>query len=246
MARKFLIALLAFLAIVLATACFKFRHEIFWLLQQAPIINRFFRPTVKSQIEHYGEAARARLQAIFAKRGMIYPPDKVGFIAIKDSNQFLVYAAAANSPFQYVCSYPILGASGHLGPKLRSGDRQVPEGIYQLSLEPNTPYHLALRLNYPNEFDLMHAREDGRTNPGSDILVHGTTGSVGCIAMGDEVSEDLFVLVYDCKKQNAQLIVTPYSMDEIDVKSKNIVEPVWVDELYAIIKKAMSNFPRAK
>jgi murein L,D-transpeptidase YafK len=86
-------------------------------------------------------------------------------------------------------------------------------------------------------------REDGRTKPGSDILIHGTKGSIGCIAMGDEVSEDLFVLVYDSSTQDAQLIITPYGVTTIGEKSKQITKPSWVQDLYSIIKKAMLNFP---
>ena len=53
-----------------------------------------------------------------------------------------------------ICVYPVLGASGVLGPKLKEGDRQVPEGVYRVpELNPNSDFHLSLRLDYPNEFD---------------------------------------------------------------------------------------------
>ena len=78
-------------------------------------------------------------------------------------------------------SIPVLGMSGKLGPKLGEGDRQVPEGIHRVeSLNPNSLYHLALRVGYPNEEDRKHAAQEGRTNLGSDIMIHGKNSSIGC------------------------------------------------------------------
>jgi murein L,D-transpeptidase YafK len=67
-------------------------------------------------------------------------------------------------------------ASGGLGPKLGAGDRQGPERIYAIeSLNPNSLFHLSMRLNYPNEFDQMRAKQDGRSDLGGDIMIHGST-----------------------------------------------------------------------
>ena len=178
----------------------------------------------------------------FEAKGSHYPPSKVAFIANNSTKQLFVYEVESNQSNRYICTYPILGASGHLGPKLREGDGQVPEGIYQLTLEPNTPYHLALRLNYPNDKDIERARADGRSNPGSDILIHGTTGSVGCIAVGDVASEDLFVLVSDTRDQDAQLIVEPVDLNRVK-PTISPTDPQWLPDLYREIGLAVSKFP---
>jgi murein L,D-transpeptidase YafK len=162
-------------------------------------------------------------------------------VAVKSERQLEVYCAAREAPYAYVTSYPILGASGHLGPKLRFGDFQVPEGMYELTLEPNTPYHLALRLNYPNDADLARAQSDGR-NPGSDILIHGTTGSIGCLAMGDPASEDLFVLVHDARVKKVPLIIAPVDLRQQAAPQQKPTDPVWLPDLYRDIKQAMSIF----
>ncbi|NJN46820.1 MAG: L,D-transpeptidase family protein [Candidatus Competibacteraceae bacterium] len=95
--------------------------------------------------------------------------------------------------WQPIKHYPVLAASGTLGPKLCEGDRQVPEGIYRIkSLNPNSAYHLSLELDYPNAFDLRQAERDGRNNPGSAICIHGKAVSVGCLAMGDTAIEELY------------------------------------------------------
>lgn len=221
-----------------------YRNEISWFCRRLPIISRFFRPTVEGQIAAYGPSARERLNPIFAAHQIQYPPRKVAFLAIKATKQLEVYCKGNGDTYQFVCTYPILGASGKLGPKLREGDRQVPEGIYKLSLEPNTPYHLALRLNYPNDADLSRARADRRENPGSDILIHGTTGSIGCIAVGDQASEDLFVLVHDAHDQKTDLIIAPVDLRDSPPPPQQQTDPSWLPTLYGEIRAAMSAFPR--
>lgn len=219
-------------------------NQIVGFVGSLPIINKLFRPTIDSQIAKYGAAAHKRLEPAFARQQIPYPPEQVMFLAIKASKELEVYCKSSESKYQYVCTYPILGASGHLGPKLREGDRQVPEGIYRLSLEPNTPYHLALRLNYPNEMDLARAKTDGRANPGSDILIHGSTGSIGCLAMGDEASEDLFVLVYDAKDKNTELIIAPVDLRDQIPPAPQATDPSWLPTLYNEIKNKMTTLPK--
>ena len=87
----------------------------------------------------------------------------------------------------FVLADPILAASGVSGPK-REGDKQVPEGFYRIELlNPNSRYHLSLRVNYPNADDLERARQDGRalSTLGGDIMIHGGSASIGCLALGD-------------------------------------------------------------
>lgn len=88
--------------------------------------------------------------------------------------------------------YPICRWSGALGPKQREGDGQAPEGGYALragSLNPNSAYHLAMNLGFPNRLD----RALGRT--GSFLMIHGRCVSIGCYAMGDEAIEEIYTLV---------------------------------------------------
>lgn len=45
------------------------------------------------------------------------------------------------------------------------GDKQVPEGLYKIEgFNPNSSYHLSMKLNYPNAFDLQHANKEGRSH----------------------------------------------------------------------------------
>lgn len=88
--------------------------------------------------------------------------------------------------------FPICIFSGELGPKLKTGDKQSPEGFYAVNLKalnPNSRYHLSFNLGFPNEFDRAH----GYT--GSYLMVHGDCVSVGCYAMGDRQIEEIYTLV---------------------------------------------------
>jgi murein L,D-transpeptidase YafK len=96
-----------------------------------------------------------------------------------------------NAPFELFKSYPIVAWSGALGPKLKEGDRQAPEGFYPITVEqlnPYSNYHLAMNTGYPNEYD----RSLGRT--GGEIMIHGGSESAGCYVMGDQQVEELYVL----------------------------------------------------
>ena len=91
-------------------------------------------------------------------------------------------------------TFPICRWSGQLGPKVRVGDRQAPEGFYAVAprqMNPNSAYHLSFDVGYPNAFDRQH----GRT--GSALMVHGTCSSAGCFAMTDGAVSEIFALARD-------------------------------------------------
>ena len=94
---------------------------------------------------------------------MGYQPAGVGLLDVQQEREVEVYARGEKGALALVCRYPVLGASGSAGPKSAEGDQQVPEGIYSIDeLNPNSRYHLSLRVGYPNDFD--RAREIGRAH----------------------------------------------------------------------------------
>lgn len=130
-----------------------------------------------------------------------------------------------------------------MGPKLRYGDFQVPEGFYRIeSLNPNSAFHLSLRVNYPNRFDRAQAQSEGRTGLGGNIMIHGSNVSIGCLAMGDEAAEDLFVLASQTGRENIRLILSPVDFRQGDVPADE-KRPAWVSALYREIKTALSPLP---
>ena len=133
-----------------------------WL---APLRNRLGAgATVDDRLRQYSAASRGRLAIVFRRSAIAYPPAQVVLVVFKQEKVLEIYAAGITSSLQRVARYPILAASGGPGPKLREGDRQVPEGIYRIeSLNPNSRFHLSLRLNYPNDFDRRVAAMDQRS-----------------------------------------------------------------------------------
>ena len=79
--------------------------------------------------------------------------------------------------FKLFKTYPICHYSGGLGPKLKEGDLQAPEGFYSVTknkLNPNSRFHLSFNLGFPNALE----RSLGRT--GSFLMIHGGCFSTGC------------------------------------------------------------------
>jgi hypothetical protein len=205
------------------------------------------RATVASRLRQYGPTVRARLAPDFRRAGVTYPPRRVLLAAFKQERRLEVYAAgsATSGPLRFIRSYEVLGASGTLGPKLAEGDGQVPEGFYRVeSLNPNSQYHLALRLDYPNADDRAQGRRDGRKRLGSDIMIHGNIGSIGCLAMGDPASEDLFVLAAEARAENVRVLIAPVDFRRGDVPA-DAKRPAWVTARYADLRRAVRVLPAA-
>ncbi len=196
--------------------------------------------TVADVISSVGEEARSRLLPYFNQAEVAYPPKEITLLATKNNRQLELWALKDGNP-NLIRKFHVQAQSGVAGPKLREGDRQVPEGVYQIEgLNPNSSYHLSMKLNYPNEFDLKNAQAEGRENPGSNIFIHGKAVSIGCLAMGDEVIEDLFVLVHDVGKSNVKVVIAPSDPREspLDASSK----PEWVTELYETIENEFNGY----
>lgn len=199
------------------------------------------KASIAERVGEYGEDARARWRPDFAAAEMPYPPSKVVLLAIKSTRTLEVHVSATrDGPTRRVRTMPILGMSGTTGPELRQGDRQVPEGFYEIdSLNPNSLYHLALRVSYPNAEDRAHAAREGRTKLGGDIMIHGNTASIGCLAMGDFGAEDLFILAADVGIEHVQVVISP--VDFRDARAaRPTPNPPWMVERYEQLARRMS------
>jgi murein L,D-transpeptidase YafK len=202
------------------------------------------RFTITQRLKEYGPTARARLAPHFEKAGIAYPPSELIFVGLKEEKRLEIYAKSGTNNFKPVRSYPVRAASGVAGPKLKEGDRQVPEGIYQIELlNPNSSYHLSLRVNYPNAFDRAQAAKENRTNLGGDIMIHGKAVSIGCLAMGDEAAEDLFVLAADTGIKKITVILTPVDFRAGKTLPENAQTNAWTPALYAEIKTQLAKYP---
>jgi hypothetical protein len=88
------------------------------------------------------------------------------------------------------------------------------------------------------------AAVDGREDLGSDIMIHGKSASVGCLAMGDEAAEDLFVLAAETGIENIKLILAPSDVRVAPARSSTD-GPAWTLRLYDQIARELFTLPAA-
>jgi hypothetical protein len=201
------------------------------------------KATTAERVATYGEAVKVRLAPAFAAQGVAYPPPRFTIIGLKAEKRLELWAPDASGQPRLIKAYPILAASGGAGPKLSEGDQPVPEGLYAIeSLNPNSRFHLALRVNYPNADDRRRAQADGRTQLGGDIMIHGSNASIGCLAMGDPAAEELFVLAALTGYQNVRVILSPVDFRKEASVTIPAGQPAWVVERHAQIKAELKAF----
>ena len=199
--------------------------------------------TLKARLAEVSPGATARLAEKFAAAKAPWPPTEIALIGFKDEKKLELYARSGGDTWTLIHRYRILAASGGAGPKLRKGDRQVPEGVYRIAfLNPSSAYHLSLAVNYPNPFDRQMAAKDGRKDLGGDIMIHGKNLSAGCLAMGDEAIEELFVLAAQTGLSNVKLIIAPTDFRQNGLPTANAGGIAWVPKLYTEIASALSEF----
>ncbi len=199
------------------------------------------RPTIEQRLTQFGASARDRLVPFFKSKNLSYPPSQLTLLVLKHEQILEIWVQDPRGMPVLIKTYPVKAMSGKLGPKLMEGDNQVPEGIYAIeSLNPNSAFHVSLRLNYPNEFDRLQARSELR-NPGGDIMIHGDAVSIGCVAMGDEAAEELFVLAADTGVPNIKVILSPVDFrKQPDLAMPQPSQAIWVGNLYSIIRDELS------
>jgi murein L,D-transpeptidase YafK len=133
--------------------------------------------------------------------------------------------------FVKFATYPVCYWSGRLGPKVREGDKQAPEGFYTVAapqLNPNSRWHLSFNLGFPNAFDQAH----GRT--GSFLMVHGGCSSIGCYAMTNDQVDEIWNLVkaaLDTGQERVPVHVFPFRMSErnLAVRRAHPAASFWAD-----------------
>jgi hypothetical protein len=200
--------------------------------------------TVADRLAEFGPAAQARWSAHFSRAGVAYPPARVTLVGLKAEKRLDVYAGGADGVVRFIRSYPVLAASGDAGPKLKRGDGQVPEGVYAVELlNPNSRFHVSLRVGYPNDFDRERGAADGRADLGSDIMIHGSNVSVGCLAMGDQAAEDLFVLAAEAGIENVKIVLSPASAGAGTAWPTPPNSPAWTPMLYTALATELEKLP---
>jgi murein L,D-transpeptidase YafK len=141
----------------------------------------------------------------FREKGLEWPAKYLYIRSFKyDSNLEVWVKSEKNEQYKLFKNYRVCALAGTLGPKRLKGDYQVPEGFYYINeFKPNSNYHLALGLNYPNQSDRLLSDS---IEPGGDIYIHGSCVTTGCIPVTNPQIEELYILAAWAKSQGQDFI----------------------------------------
>jgi len=161
----------------------------------------------------------------------------------KEEGVLEIWKAKTDNRFEKIVQYDICAWSGRLGPKVKEGDRQAPEGFYPLSpsnLNPNSQYYLAINTGFPNKYDRANVRN------GTNLMIHGACSSSGCYSMTDQQILEIYAFARDAFKggqQNVQLQALPFRMTAENMarhrNSKNL-------DFWKMLKVGYDNFEVTK
>ncbi len=207
-----------------------------------PFVNKV-KPseTVESVVYKIGDKVSSNLEKDLQSIGLQSFPQKITILAFKEEQVLQVYAHVQESKL-LLKEFPFTATSGQLGPKLKEGDKQIPEGVYAIEyLNPNSHYYLSMKVDYPNAFDKSKTIYEDYSEMGGDIFIHGKSATVGCIPIGDKAIEELFVLVQAALPQGVEVIISPRDFRNND--EWPVIDFIdWEEELYAIIEDRLKAF----
>lgn len=197
---------------------------------------------IQSRAQEVARRLRPTLERDLSQSGLQY--GSAVFVRIfKQEKRLELWVEADGGKFVLFRDYPVCAYSGTLGPKLKQGDGQAPEGFYRVAtsqLKPDSRYHLAFNLGYPNAHDRWH----GRT--GDFLMVHGNCVSIGCYAMGDPAIEEIYTLVSAALEAGQAAIdvhVFPFRL-EADRLQEQAASP-WLD-FWMELKPAYDHFEKTR
>ncbi|MDL2406351.1 murein L,D-transpeptidase family protein [Rhizobium calliandrae] len=195
--------------------------------------------TVKNKVE---QPLPAHIVAEMAKKGM-ERNSPIMIRIFKEEGVMEILKANQNNRFEVIASYNICAWSGRLGPKVKEGDRQAPEGFYMLTpanLNPNSKYYLAINTGFPNRYDAAN----GRT--GANLMIHGACSSSGCYSMTDQEVLEIYAFARDAFKggqKAVQLEAFPFRMTAENMVKHRLSPNI---EFWKMLKVGYDNFEVTK
>ena len=145
------------------------------------------------------------LRKQFVAEGLQWPPKEIYIRSFKYDSELEVWVRNSDvQEFKLFKTYHVCALAGSIGPKRLEGDYQVPEGFYYINqFNPQSEYHFALGINYPNASDKILSDS---LNPGRGIYIHGSCVTVGCIPIMDPQIEELYILAANAKSNGQDFI----------------------------------------
>lgn len=203
------------------------------------------KESIQQVVGKLEDVVQKRLESRLRLAGFEDFPKEILMVGLKEERILEVYGVE-NNINKLITKYSFTATSGKLGPKLKEGDRQIPEGIYKVEyLNPNSSYHLSLKVSYPNEFDKKKTQLDNVSEMGGDIFIHGKAVTIGCIPIGDESIEEVFVMAQNALNNPIKVIISPRDFRVND--DYPMIESIdWENELYSIIKEELKKISMNK
>ncbi|WP_313614537.1 L,D-transpeptidase family protein [Agrobacterium sp.] len=161
----------------------------------------------------------------------------------KEEGALEIWKAKRDNRFDKIAEYQICAWSGKLGPKVKEGDRQAPEGFYNLTpghMNPNSSYYLAINTGFPNRYD----QANGRT--GTNLMIHGACSSSGCYSMTDAQVLEIYAFARDAftgGQKTIQLQAFPFRMTAENMVRHRHSEHL---EFWKMLKVGYDNFEVTK
>ncbi len=161
----------------------------------------------------------------------------------KQESEFEVWKQRPDGRFYHFKTYPICNWSGDIGPKKTQGDKQAPEGFYTVTrnqMNPNSQFHLAFNIGYPNAYDRAHRRT------GNFLMVHGKCKSAGCYAMTDALIEEIYALARESfigGQDSFEVHAFPFRMTEANL-ARNRNHPDYA--FWLTLKEGFDHFEAAR
>ena len=219
------------------------------LMSLSPATINFYQaqlrfPRVREALKTKGKI----VDEMLSSQGISTSDFEVFLRAFKKEQKFEVWAKnKGESAFKLLKTYDFCASTGILGPKRRSGDRQMPEGFYTINaFNPSSNYHLSFRVSYPNISDLKFADQ---LNPGDNIFVHGSCISIGCIPVGDENIKEIYLLVARAKagQEDIQIHIFPNKMtdENYNILQKEYVAYATLLEFWSWLKPGFDAFEKS-
>jgi len=185
-----------------------------------------------------GQPLKASLVSEMSRRKMT-PADPILIRIFKDESELEIWKRDRTGRYALLKTFPMCRWSGKLGPKTKNGDRQAPEGFYQVSagmLNPNSQYYLSFNLGYPNKL------ESALGYSGEALMVHGACSSSGCFALTDAGVAEIYAIVREAVKggqTSFQVQAFPFRMTPENM-AKNRNDPNF--SFWTNLKQGYDNF----
>jgi len=161
----------------------------------------------------------------------------------KEEGALEIWKAKTDNRFDKIADYKICAWSGRLGPKVKEGDRQAPEGCYNLTRanrKPNSKYYLAINTGFPNRYDAVNGRN------GTNLMIHGACSSSGCYSMTDEQVLEIYAFARDAfsgGQSTVQLQAFPFRMTAENMVRHRLNSNI---EFWNMLKVGYDNFEVTK